>query len=652
MVEGTIDNRIEKIWNFTKSMLTNPYTFAFLVILIVGILLRLKYMGINGGGLWWDEVGFLQAGKILVGMSDKAFEAAKAPLFPLLVGLIFKVGLGESTIRFLLVFLPSVGVMIGAYILGKEVFGRKEVGLIAMAIVAVFSHHLFYEARVMGDMLANCLELLTVALFVCFYVNKKKPYLLFIPLVIGILAALTRYSAVLALFAIGAYLVIVERQRLFKNKSLWVGIGAGTVIVIVYGIFNFISFGHPWPALEHYILSPISGTAAIASAHGALNTSFLYAIFDWLNYGPGLLGGGTTMLYSLVPFFVIGLSTFLLMLLSIDRVVKKDENILEEDKWIVDKLRPVFVLFLWFAISAYFWIFFWHFATPRWAMGIAPAVIVLAAYGFFLIGSIIFKLLFKFVSEDEKYQRFSEVVAVAVVILLLVLTLYPVYQRTDRMITSKAGSYDYLGPTSLWLQDNVGEDEIIMFPSYIWYEYYTGRENFVTDYDIKVAAFEPRSLTHLFLEEVPYGLIPVCEYDYEVAMRDTNIDYFVWTVGQQVWTPTPDYMVKLQEEGILQGIMSFNSGTSTQPAAWIFKVNKEALNNKLNNLDYANQLYITVTMERWEAWNEYKQKMGINEKDICGYVVEANDEGEAVDEGRFYNDNPISRIQRQEEVNL
>ena len=212
------------------------------------------------------------------------------------------------------------------------------------------------------------------------------------------------------------------------------------------------------------------------------------------------------------------------------------------------------------------------------------------------------------------------------------------------MIESKAGSYDYLIPTSLWLRDNVPNDEIIMFPSYIWYEYYAERDNYITEYDIKVSAFEHRNLTHLFLEEVPYGLIPVCEYDYELAMRDTDIDYFVWSIGQQVWTPTPDYMVKLQQEGILQGVNQIISDSSNQQSAWIFKVNKEALNNKINSLDYKNQMYSVMTMEIWEAWNEYKQKMGITEKDICGYVVEVDDEGEVINE-RFYNDNPIKRIQ-------
>jgi len=212
---------------------------------------------------------------------------------------------------------------------------------------------------------------------------------------------------------------------------------------------------------------------------------------------------------------------------------------------------------------------------------------------------------------------------------MLLFSLTLVYQRTDRMIDSKAGSYDYLKPVSLWLQDNVPEDEIIMFPSYVWYEYYTQRDNFVTDYDIKFAAFDHRNLTHLFLKDVPYGLIPTCEYDYEIAMRDLDIDYFVWSVGQQVWTPTPEYMNKAMSEGILTGYSSFNSKGIA--SSWIFKVNKDALNDKINNLKYENQLYVMVTMEQWGPWNNYKQEKGINEKDICGYIYDE-------DGGEFYND--------------
>ncbi len=605
----------EKLLTWIK----NPYSIVFLGILLLGILIRLKFLFINGGGLWWDEIGWLMSGQIVAGISTATFEAAKAPLFPLLSGFIFSLGGGENTIRVLLVLLPSIGVLIGSYILGKEVFNKK-VGLIAMAIVAVFSHHLFYEARIMADMLANSLEVLTIALFVCFWVNKKKPHLLFIPIILGLLAFMTRYSACISLIVIAVYLIITERLSLFKNKHVWIAAGVAAVMLTIFGLVNLSIFGHVWPAMIHYITSPISGTAAIEAAHGALNLSFLKAIFDWLNYGPYLLGTGTSFIKSLIPMFIIGLSGFFIMFLGLDKVVKKGED--KDTK----KLRPIFALFLWLGISAYFWIFFWHYATPRWAMGIAPAIIVITAYGYYVLYKIIKELFIKFIKDKGA----AKIVAVVIIGALLMGSLVPIYQRTDRMIISKAGTYDYLKPTSLWLQDNVRDDEIIMFPSYVWYKYYTQRDNYITDYDIKFAAFEHRNLTHLFLEDVPYGLIPTCEYDYEVAMRDTNIDYFVWTIGQQVWTPTAEYMEKAMDEGILTGYANFNSGSNGQPSAWIFKVNKAALNDRLDNLRYENQSFSIVTMEQWAPWNNYKAENNITEKDICGYVHNA-------DGGKFYD---------------
>ena len=624
----SIANRKEKIINYLK----NPYTLVFLGILIIGVALRLKYLFINGSGLWWDEISWLQSAKIIAGLSPYAFEAAKAPLLPVLAGFIFWLGGGENLIRIFLVFIPSIGVMIGAYILGREVFNKK-VGLIAMAIIGVMSHHLFYQARIMADMLANCLELFTIALFICFWVNKKKPHLLFIPIILGILAFLTRYSAILALLIIAIYLILTERFRLFKNKDIWIALGVATLMLSIFGAINFNIFGHIWPAMNHYIISPISGTAAIAAAHGALNLSFLYSIFDWLNFGGNLLGGGTVLIKSLLPFFLIGLSCFFIMFIGFDKIFKREKNLSKPDKESVKKLKPLFTLFLWLITSAYFWIFFWHYATPRWAMGIAPAIIVITAYGYHVLYNFIIKII-----DNTSFKKFSKVTATILVGTMLIFSLTLVYQRTDRMINSKAGSYDYLKPVSLWLQDNVHEDEIVMFPSYIWYEYYTQRNNYVTDYDIKYAAFEHRNLTHLFLEEVPYGLIPVCEYDYELAMKDLDIDWFVWSVGQQVWTPTIEYMNKAMAEGIFTGYANFNSGAGV-PASWIFKVNKEALNKKIDNLEYENQMLVMVTMEQWSPWNTYKQKMNITEKDICGYIY--NESG-----GRFYNDGQIKRIHK------
>ena len=77
MVE-TMATKKQKLIAWAK----NPYSIVFLGILIFGIIIRLKYLFINDGGLWWDEIGWLQAGQIIAGISPAIFETAKAPLEP------------------------------------------------------------------------------------------------------------------------------------------------------------------------------------------------------------------------------------------------------------------------------------------------------------------------------------------------------------------------------------------------------------------------------------------------------------------------------------------------------------------------------------------------------------------------------------------
>ena len=487
-----------------------------------------------------------------------------------------------------------------------------------MSIVAVFSHHLFYEARIMADMLANCLEVLTIALFICFWVNKKKPNLLFIPIILGLFAFITRYSAVISLIVIATYLILTERLSLFKNKHIWIAAGIAALMLTIFGLINYSIFGHIWPAMVHYITSPISGTAAIKAAHGALNLSFLYSIFDWMNFGGNLLGGGTVFIKSLLPLFIAGLSCFFFMFLGLDKILKKDKNLSKGDVKAVNKLKPIFTLFLWLGISAYFWVFFWGFASPRWSMGVAPAVIVIAAYGYYFLYKIIRDTLIK-LKPDKK--NIMHLVSIIIIAIMLITSLTMVYYRSDRMISSKAISYSSLEPISYWLKDNVPEYETVMFPSYIWYEYYTQMDNYVTDYDVKYSAFNHNNLTHLFLEDVPYGLIPSCEYDYEVALRDLDIEWLVITSGQQVWTPSQEYMNKAMSKGIFTAYRTFTN-KNKMLVGIIYKVNKEALNERIDNLRYENQSYSIVIMEQWDPWNTYKAENNITEKDICGYIKE------------------------------
>ncbi len=600
----------------------NPYTIAFLVILIIGIIIRLKYLFINQG-IWWDELEYLAAGKALFGLMEHTFDPIKAFLFPGLIGLIFSLGFSEGVslilIRIFLEFIPSVALMIGVYWLGAEISHNKKIGLIAMALMAVFWVHLFNMARVMSDAMANCFEIFALATFVAFWINKKKPHLLWVSVMFGVLGFLTRYSVALILPIMLLYLILTERTRIFKNKNVWIAMTVGVGMFLIYFFFNYIMFGNIWPAAWHYIFSPVSGVSALASMHGVINNSFITSVNSWLIWPLGL-------------FCLLGLTIFFVMFIGIDKVFKQTED--EDSK----KIKPLFFLFLYLSIFAYFWIFIWHITTSRWAMGLAGAIFVITAYGFYFSYEIIISLLSSFKIKKEDAVK----VGTIIIGIILIFSMYNSYIITDRSIKYKSWTYGNLEDASYWLNSNVPPSETIMFASRIWYQYYTENKNFITDKNMKTAAFTYRDLVHIENTTVPFGMAAVCEYDYDTAIKNTDIDYFVWSIWQQVWSPSLPYIQKNINEGILipvqylEPVVNWAQGIEI-PSVMIFKINKTALSNKLESLDYENQLIVAVNMEDWDPWNTYKQQMNITEKDICGYVHDK-------DGGKFYNDNKIERI--------
>src|SRR3989344_3551412 len=108
---------------------------------------------INTLSLWWDEATYLAAGRYWAfGDTLWAVEAARPPLFMLLIALFYKLGFNELWIRFLTVVVPSLFIVFLTYLLGKELYNEK-VGLIAALLASVSWMFLFNIARVHSDLL-------------------------------------------------------------------------------------------------------------------------------------------------------------------------------------------------------------------------------------------------------------------------------------------------------------------------------------------------------------------------------------------------------------------------------------------------------------------------------------------------------------------
>lgn len=590
MPENSIKNeeifakRTQKVFAWLK----NPYNLGFVSILIIGIIIRLYYFNINTG-VWWDELEYLATGKVYAGTLDYALSPNRAIFFPLMLALVFILHGGEFWARFFLELLPSIGILVGTYFLGKELFDKK-IGLISMAIMAVFYEHLFDMARLLSDMLSNFFELACILTFWIFYVKGKNKKLLFIPVILGFLGMMTRHSVALALIVIICYLFITEKFSMFKNKNVWIAFFVGLLCLGVYVIYNLLTFGSPLPAVEHYILSSTEGTAALATEHGSLNLSYFNSIYGWL-------------FWPLSIFFIIGLYMLLEVILVSDKIIKRKD--LEPN--------PKLLIFLWVIISSIFWIFIFHFTTSRWILGLAPGIFILVSYGIVKSASLIDFITSFFI----KNKKVIKIISLLIILPLLFYGLFLEFKTADSLINMKKDSYAQVKDISLWLNDNTKETDNIIFDSQIWYTYYVQRNNSLnTNWGIMPQNYEYKNMSWI-INETPYNFVPMCEYDFDFTLKRTNKDYLVWSVYEQVYTAKIEYLQKNMELGVFVPANVFYIGE--QISAVILRIDQKKLSEKLDTYNYSNQIIPATVQETQNSWDLYKKQKGISEKDICSF---------------------------------
>ncbi len=581
MSEEILAKRKEKIIDWFK----DKYNLLFIILLFFGIAILIKYININTG-VWWDELEYLLTAKTYAGLVEYPLAPERAFLFPLLASIVFLLGLDEFWIKIFLELIPSIGILVGTYFLGKELFNKK-IGLLAMAIMLVFPEHLFDGARFLSDMLANFLELFTLLTFYIFYVKKRNPSLLWVPVVLGLLGFFTRYTVSLALITIFVYILITKRTAAFRDKNVWIGLFAGIIVFVFYIIYNLFTFGSALPAITHYITNSSTGTDAIVSSYGFVNSSFLYSILSWLSW-------------PLILLFIIGLFSFVKLFLTFDVQIKQDTP------------SPLLLMGLWFFISAFFWIFVFHYTTSRWSMGLAPLVFILCAQGLVYLYKILFHLL-----SSDKNREFIKIILILGLLSLFVYGLFIQYQSADSLIKYKADSYSQVKDISLWLRDNTNNTDNILFDSRVWYTYYVERNNSNMFSSLIAENYNYKNMSYV-LNNISYGRVPMCEYDIDFTLNRTHPTYLVWNVYEQVYVASPEYLQKNIDLGIFMPIKTFT--IDQQISGIVLKIDYEKLESKLSDKEYFNQLVPAVNyIETHESWEAYKKINNMTDLDFCSF---------------------------------
>src|SRR3989344_862425 len=100
----------EELKNKISAVTKSKYTSAFILIFLVGILIRLYFLYITRAQpLWWDEADYMAFAKNLAGVDSITWivTAKHNSIFPFIVSIFMRLSMSEVFLKFILEVLPS-----------------------------------------------------------------------------------------------------------------------------------------------------------------------------------------------------------------------------------------------------------------------------------------------------------------------------------------------------------------------------------------------------------------------------------------------------------------------------------------------------------------------------------------------------------------
>lgn len=419
-----------------KSWLKNRDNLYFLGVMIFAIVIRLYYFFMtNQQTLWWDEAEYMSISKNLAFNTPYDISPQRLILFPALASLIFKLGLGELAVRFILVLLPSILVVYVTYLFVKEMYNAKIAALTAL-ITSVCWIHLFYSMRVQNDEIGFLFGLLAMFFFWKGYVSGKNNKLVYLSAFLIGLSFLIRPTGVFYALILILFLFITEQFKFLLKPQLWAMPVIFFLTLLPHLIWSYFYHGNPLAFRTAY------GGPDITI--GGFGWHLLNFVYDY----PELV---------FFIFFIIGLITLLPMVLSLDKLFKGSK------RYQNDLLMLITIIF----IEAFSIFVLWD-AENRWLVAMSLGIFVFASKGILFVFNIVRKNL-------------GKTIAIIALILILVSGIYVQLKHTDMIIKVKLDSYQPVQEAGLWLKENSNPDDVVFSRSWPQNTYYSERETFTFD---------------------------------------------------------------------------------------------------------------------------------------------------------------------------
>jgi len=403
-----------------ENFLGDKYNLMFIGILIFALFVRLYFVFLTRTQpLWWDEAEYFNIAKVWAFHIPWDINVQRPPLFPLLVAGIFKLGLGDLTAKFLLVVLPSLGIVAITYFLARDLYNKK-VALLASAIMSVFWLLLFNTVRNHTDALAMFLGAFGVYLFWKGYVEKTNKTMILLSAIILGLAFLVRLLSAMNIIVLLLFLIFTKHHKFVLDKNLWLAAAAGILTIVPYFIWTKIKYG-----------SAAAQVAAYSSALTGITNKIAWHVFGFFNW---------YLLWIFLILFVVGLGLLLFDLAAGSDLFGKKEG---------REVNADLLMLLWVVSYVFYFVFVVRDVSTedRWLLPMAIPLFIIAGKGIVFI-----------FDQIKKYERRA---AFAVVIILLLAGGYMQLARAEDTIISKAKTYSQEPFAGAWLKENTQPGDVI-----------------------------------------------------------------------------------------------------------------------------------------------------------------------------------------------
>ncbi len=492
---ATAEERKQKIKEWFKDSHNKIFCIIFLFAIVLNSVYFLKTYQ---QPVWWDEGEYLSMAKSFAYDIPFNFNRQRPIFFPALVSFLYLFGASETIVRLIAIFLPALGVVITAYLLGSILYNKKT-GLIFSFLFSAFWVSIFNTTRIHTDMLALLFGLLSLYAFWKWYVIEKNNKLLWLLGIFLALGFMTRVQNALLGVGILIYILVTEHYKWALRKELWIAFLVMLVAISPLIIWNINKFDTPLAQTSGYI----TGKSLEEKSQNpiAWNVLEIFPLF--------FLPGNNLFGIIMVILFLMGMAMLFNIFLGFDLLIKnKDE-----------KLNADFFTILLLLISMLYFMFIERPSVygydPKWLMFSAAAMFLIAARGASRLHEIL----------SKHMQKLSA----AIVAIILIIAIIPQFIYATNLINEKKDSYLQVKLADLWLKENTSPSEVIYSHSSTQTTYYSERhtkgipptyEDFVKDQKEDRARFFTVSIfekhpewAYSYPQQHPDEFTPVMAYE-------------------------------------------------------------------------------------------------------------------------------------------